>query len=35
MNIDTAWIGPHYPTSRIFVLGESWYADYADKTDYG
>ncbi len=34
-NIDTIWVGPNYPASRIFVLGESWYGDYADNTDRG
>lgn len=32
---ETIWVGPNYPTSRIFVLGESWYGDYADNTDRG
>jgi hypothetical protein len=22
------WIGPHYESLRVFVLGESWYGDY-------
>jgi hypothetical protein len=25
---ERVWIGPHYESLRIFVLGESWYGDY-------
>lgn len=25
---ERVWIGPHYETSRVLVLGESWYGDY-------
>lgn len=25
---ERVWIGPHYDTLRVFVLGESWYGDY-------
>lgn len=32
---EAIWIGPRYQERRIFVLGESWYGDYADNTDAG
>lgn len=34
---DQVWIGPKYHEKRIFVLGESWYGDYAEHlvTDSG
>ena len=40
MQLDTSalehiWIGNSYFQNRIFVLGESWYGDYADNTDVG
>ena len=40
MQLDTSsleyiWIGSTYSQNRIFVLGESWYGDYADNTDVG
>ena len=33
--LDLIWIGNNYSQNRIFVLGESWYGDYADNTDVG
>lgn len=40
MQLDTSalehiWVGSNYSQNRIFVLGESWYGDYADNTDVG
>jgi len=34
---DQVWVGPRYCEMGIFVLGESWYGDYAEKlvTDHG
>ena len=35
--VERIWVGPAYPSQRIFVLGESWYGDYQDdlSTDDG
>lgn len=27
---ESIWIGPSYQIKRIFILGESWFGDYAD-----
>ena len=30
MPSERIWIGPNFPRSGIFVLGESWYGEYTD-----
>ncbi len=34
---EKVWLGPEFPSVRIFVLGESWYGDFTDdlETDDG